>query len=170
LLKQSAFVKVAEPPATALNNATRAEIYNFIKANPGVQFWRICSYLGLSTGLAEFHLGVLTRAGLLSFFRDGKYKRFFDSKRFSKKQMRIISVLRHGTAGKILRAILEREKVSHSELARELSITSQGLTWQMNCLRKNRLIVESKTNKKLLYHIEHANATLLTEMAKLVQT
>ena len=163
-------VNVAETPAPVLTNSTRTAIYEFIKDNPGVQFRGICSQLGLSIGLAQFHLGVLTKAGLVSFFRDGKYKRFFESKRFSKKQMKIISVLRHETAGSILRAILERKEVSHGELAYELSISSQGLTWQMNRLRKNHLIAESKTNKKLLYSIEYANAALLTEMAKLAQT
>jgi len=163
-------VNVAETPAPVLTNSTRIGIYEFIKDNPGVQFRGISSQLGLSIGLAQFHLGVLTKAGLVSFFRDGKYKRFFESKRFSKKQMKLISLLRHNTASRILRAIRERKEVSHGELAHELSITSQGLTWQMNRLRKNHLIAESKTNKKLLYSLEYANAALLTEMAKLAQT
>jgi len=162
-------VNNAETPASVLSNSTRTELYDFIQANPGIQFRGICNQLGLSIGLVQFHLGVLTKAGLISFFRDGKYKRFFASKRFSKKQMRIISVLRHETAGSILRTILERNEVSHCKLANELSITSQGLTWQMNLLRKNHLIVESKANKKLLYYIKYANTALLTEMAKLVQ-
>jgi DNA-binding transcriptional ArsR family regulator len=163
------WVDAAETPASALNNSTRTELYDFIKANPSIQFRGICNELWFSIGLAQFHLGVLTKTELISFFRDGKYKRFFESKRFSKKQMKIISVLRHETAGSILRVILERKQVSHGELTHELSITSQGLTWQMNRLRKNHLIVESKANKKLLYSIEYANAALLTEMAKLTE-
>ena len=169
VLTHSANVNVAETPAIIFNNATRTEIYDFIKTNPGVQFRGICNELGLSIGLAQFHLGILTKSGLVSFFRDGKYKRFFESKRFSKKQVKIISVLRHETAGSILRVILERKQVSHGELTHELSITSQGLTWHMNLLRKSHLIVESKANKKLLYSIKYANTALLTEMAKLLE-
>jgi predicted transcriptional regulator len=152
-----------------LGNATRTEIYEFVKANPGVQFRAICSELGISVGLAQFYLGVLTKAGLVSFFRDDKYKRFFQSKRFSRKQMKILSVLRHETAGSILRVILEKSKVSHSELAHELSITSQGLTWNMNYLKQTRLVVESKEDKKLLYSIQCTSAPLLSEMAKLLE-
>jgi predicted transcriptional regulator len=163
------WVDTAETPVSAFNNSTRTELYDFIKANPGIQFRGICNELGLSIGLAQFHLGVLTKAGLISFFRDGKYKRFFESKRFSKKKMKIISVLRQETAGSILRAILERKQVSHGELIHELSITSQGLTWQMNRLTKSHLIVESKANKKQLYSITNANNTLLTEMSKLTE-
>lgn len=161
------YVSFAETPATALNNVTRAEIYDFVKANPGIQFRGICNGLGLSIGVAQFHLGVLTRAGLVSFFRDGKYKRFFEAKRFSKKQMKIISLLRHKTTASILKVLLDR-KVSHGELVHELSITSQGLSWQMNRLKKD-LVAEIKQDKKVLYHIEITNALVLAEMAKLLE-
>jgi DNA-binding transcriptional ArsR family regulator len=169
LTRSASQVSFAETPALSLNNATRAEIYDFVKANPGVQFRAICSQLGISIGLAQFHLGILTKAGLVSFFRDGKYKRFFLSNCFSRKQMRIISVFRHETAGTILKALLDRKEISHGDLAHELSITSQGLTWQMNRLKKNHLVVERKENKKLLYSIECTNAPVLAVMAKLIE-
>ena len=159
---------IPETVAAPQWNATRTEIYDFIAANPGVNFRGICNQLGLSIGLAQFHLGVLTKAGLVSYIRDGKYKRFFTSKRFSKKQMRMIAVLRHETAGTILKTLLERKQVSHVELASELSITSQGLTWHMNRLEKSRLITEIKDGNKLLYTLNQTNVPMLIEMADLV--
>jgi predicted ArsR family transcriptional regulator len=83
--------------------------------------------------------------------------------------MRLISVFRHETAGTILKALLDRKEISHGDLAHELSITSQGLTWQMNRLKKNHLVVERKENKKLLYSIECTNAPVLAVMAKLIE-
>ena len=56
-------VNVAETPAPVLTNSTRIGIYEFIKDNPGIQFRGVSSQLGLSIGLAQFHLGVLTKAG-----------------------------------------------------------------------------------------------------------
>jgi predicted transcriptional regulator len=160
---------VAETPASILNNSTRVEIYDFIKANPGVQFRGICNQLGLSIGLAEFHLGVLKKAGLISFIRDGRYKRFFEAKKFSKKEMEIISLLRHDTARSILKTMLERKQISHSELASQLSITSQGLTWQMNRLKKDGVIQESKDGMKAIYSLEEAYAPMLTETINLIE-
>jgi DNA-binding transcriptional ArsR family regulator len=162
-------LNVAENPTPVFNNSTRIEIYDFVKANPGVQFRGICNELGLSIGVAQFHLGVLTKAGLISFLRDGKYKRFFESKRFSKKQMRIIALLRHNTASRILRTILERKKVPHAELAQMLSITSQGLTWQMNSLEKEGLIQENKEGMRLTYSLENNYAPMLAEMYSIVE-
>jgi predicted transcriptional regulator len=162
-------VKVAESQASVFNNSTRVEIYDFIKANPGVQFRGICDQLGLSIGLAEFHLGVLKKAGLISFIRDGRYKRFFESKKFSNKEMEIISLLRHDTTRSILKTMLERKKISHSELACQLSITSQGLTWQMNRLKKDGVVQESKEGMKVIYSLEDTCVPMLSEIINIVE-
>jgi hypothetical protein len=76
-----------------LNQSTRLEVYNFVKANPGVHFRGICSGLGISIGVAQYHLGVLTKTGLISFFQDERYKRYFNSKSFGTKEIQVISVL-----------------------------------------------------------------------------
>ena len=162
-------VKIAEAPSSILCNATRAEIYDFIKANPGTQFRGICNQLGLSIGLAQFHLGVLKKAGLISFFRDGRYKRFFQSNRFSNKEMQILSLLRHNTAKKILTTVLGRKSISHSKLAHELSVTSQGLTWQMNRLEKEGIIQENKQGMKVIYSMETTYAPVVTEMMAIME-
>lgn len=160
---------VAERPTTVFNNATRVEIYDFIKANPGVQFRGICTQLGLSIGLAEFHLGVLKKAGLISFLRDGRYKRFFESKKFSQKQMQLISLLRHDTTRSIIKTMLHGKQASHSELSCQLAITSQGVTWQMNRLKKDDIIQESKDGMKITYSLENTYAPMLTELVNLVE-
>jgi predicted transcriptional regulator len=162
-------VKIVEEPVPALNNSTRIEIYGFIKANPGVQFRGICSQLGLSIGLAQFHLGVLKKAGLISFIRDGRYKRYFESKKFSQKEMEIVSLLRHETVRSILKAMLIRKEMSHGELACQLSITSQGLTWQMNRLKKMGVVQNSKDGMKVIYSLEDPYTPALTEIMNLVE-
>lgn len=162
-------VEVTERPVPVLTNSTRLEIYDFVKDNPGVQFRGICNELGLSIGLAQFHLGVLKKAGLISFIRDGRYKRYFESKKFSQKEMGIISLLRHETARSILKAILDRKKMSHGELACQLSITSQGLTWQMNRLKKVGVVQNSNDGMKVIYSLEDAYTPVLTEIMNLVE-
>jgi DNA-binding transcriptional ArsR family regulator len=163
------YADIPETLAAPQRNSTRTEIYDFIAANPGVSFRGICNALGLSIGLAQFHLGVLTKAGLVSYIRDGKYKRFFAANRFSKKQMKIIAVLRHKTVGIILKTLLEDKQLSHRELTHELSITSQGLTWHINRLEKSHLITETRNGKNQLYSLHDASAPVLAEMAKHVK-
>ena len=124
----------AQTPETAFANATRAQIYDFIRENPGIQFRAICAGLCLPVGLVQYYVGGLIKATLVSFVRDGRYKRFFVSKRFSKREMAAISLLRHRTAKRIVEVLLCKKQLSHGKLACEISVTSQGLTWQMKTL------------------------------------
>lgn len=151
------------------NNGTRTQIYNYIEGNPGVQFRGICTALSLPVGLAQYHLGVLVKSGLVSFIRDGKYKRFFLSKKFSRKEMLTISLLRHKTAKRILEALLRKKQLAHSELAGEVSITSQALTWQMKRLGNTAFIMQANEGLRTIYSLDEASAPLLIQYLALVE-
>ena len=158
-----------DPTSSITNNSTRTEVYNFVVANPGIQFRGICTGLGIAIGTAEFHLGVLKRAGLISFLRDGKYKRFFASKKYSMKEMRLISLLRHENTRKIIKKIASDEIVPHKKLASYLSITSQGLTWQINQLRKEGIIKENIDGVKVSYSLNEEYFHLLPELICVIE-
>jgi predicted transcriptional regulator len=112
---------------------------------------------------------VLKKAGLISFIRDGRYKRYFESKKFSLKEMGIISLLRHQTARGILKSILANKEMSHCQLASQLSITSQGLTWQMNRLKKAGVVQISRDGMRVLYSLEEGKAPILHGVLDLVK-
>jgi predicted transcriptional regulator len=119
--------------------------------------------------LAQYHLGVLIKSGLVSFIRDGRYKRFFLSKKFSRKQMQTISLLRHKTAKRILEALLNKKHMSHGELAREVSITSQALTWQMKRLGKTEFITQASEGLKTIYSLDENVTPMLVQYLALVE-
>jgi DNA-binding transcriptional ArsR family regulator len=150
-------------------NSTRTQIYNYIEGNPGVQFRGICAALSLSVGLAQYHLGVLIKAGLVSFIRDGRYKRFFPSKKFSKKEMLTISLLRHKTAKRILEALLHKKQLSHGELACEVSITSQALTWHMKRLGKTEFVLQTSEGLRTIYSLDEKSTPMLMQYLALVE-
>ena len=151
------------------NNGTRTQIYNYIEGNPGVQFRGICAALSLPVGLAQYHLGILVKSGLVSFIRDGKYKRFFLSKKFSRKQMLTISLLRHKTTRRILEALLNKKHLSHCELAGEVSITSQALTWQMKRLGKTSFVLKANEGLKTIYSLDENSTPTLMQYLTLVE-
>ena len=162
-------VNVGANNQAPFNNGTRTQIYNFVKDNPGIQFRGICASLSLPVGLAQYHLGVLVKAGLVSFIRDGRYKRFFPSKKFSKKEMLTISLLRHETAKRILEALLNKKQLSHGELAGEVSITSQALTWHMKRLGKTEFIMQANEGLKTIYLLDESSAPMLMQYLALVE-
>lgn len=162
----STAVQAPEANQSILTNSTRSQIFDYISQNPGMQFRAICSALFLPVGLAEYHLGVLVRAGLVSFVRDGRYKRFFVAKRFSKHEMATISLLRHKTVKRILEALLCRRQLSHGKLAAEVSITSQALTWQMKTLRNTEFVLQVNEGLKTIYLLdESSKPSLITYLA-----
>jgi DNA-binding transcriptional ArsR family regulator len=168
-LPTSFSVNVSANSQAPFTNGTRTQIYNYIESNPGIQFRGICASLSLPVGLAQYHLGVLVKAGLVSFVRDGRYKRYFLSKKFSKKEMLTISLMRHKTARKILEVLLNRKQLSHGELAGEVSITSQALTWQMKSLKKTEFVLQATEGLKTIYSLDEASAPLLKKYMTLVE-
>jgi predicted transcriptional regulator len=150
------------PSQSYLTNSTRSQIFDYIAQNPGVQFRAVVAALCLPLGLAEYHLGVLVRSGLVSFVRDGRYKRFFVSKRFSKREMLTICLLRRKTTKRILGVLLQRSEVSHCKLAGEVAITSQALTWQMKTLRSTKFVLQINDGNRTIYMI-NANVKPLLE-------
>ena len=151
------------------NNGTRTQIYNYIESNPGVQFRGICAGLCITVGLAQYHLGVLIKAGLVSFIRDGRYKRFFPAKKFSRKEMLTICLLRHKTARKIFEALLNKKQLSHGELANKVSITSQALTWQMKRVGKTQFVLQTNDRLKTIYSLDENSTPALTRYLALVE-
>lgn len=154
---------------TCLSNYTRGQIFYFINQNPGVQFRAICAALCLPVGLAEYHLGILVKAGLVSFVRDGRYKRFFVSRRFSKRDIALICLLRHKTARKIIEVLLSKRELSHGKLANEVSITSQALTWQMKTLKKSEFLLQVNDGIKIVYSLDESSAHMLAKYVAVVE-
>lgn len=151
-----------------LNQSTRFEIYSYVLDNPGVYFRDICRNLGKPVGVVQYHLQTLTSAGLLASFRDGRYKRYFETGRFNKKEIEAISILKHETAGKILRFLYDRRSIPHTKLARELNISSQALTWQIKRL-KELGFVESESNfNRIEYYIPENKELCLEHCFKLI--
>jgi hypothetical protein len=148
---------------TYLNNNTRSEIFSYIGENPGAAFRTIAVALCLPLGLAEYHLGILVKSGLVSYIRDGRYKRFFISKRYSKGEMQTISLLRHRTTKHIIEVLLHKKMMSHSRLADEVAITSQALTWQMKTLRGTRFVLEVNDGLKTVYSLDQNAAPVLVK-------
>jgi predicted transcriptional regulator len=156
--------------AHLLNQTTRLQIYNFIKNNPGINFRGICNSLTLPIGVAQYHLAVLTKGGLISNRRDGRNKRYFESKKFSSTEKKIISVLRHETAAKILAILHNDESASHGKLAQRLNISSQALTWHMKRLKESGLVTGLADGNTIKYSLDEAHLATVERGINVITT
>jgi predicted transcriptional regulator len=111
--------------------------------------------------VVQYHLSVLERAGFITGFSDGQNKRYFETNTFTQADMKLISLVRHETAAKILATLCENGSVLHRDIAISLGVSSQALTWQMNQLKKTGLITAEKTGVNVKYSLNDANAVKL---------
>jgi len=151
-----------------LNQSTRLHIYNFIKGTPGTNFRGICNSLTLPIGVVQYHLAALMRGGLISNRRDGRNKRYFESKIFSSTEMKVISILRHQTVEKILTILCDEESMSHGKLAQRVKISSQALTWQMKRLRENDLVASLADGNSVKYSLDEVSAATVKNCINLI--
>jgi predicted transcriptional regulator len=150
-----------------LNQTTRLQIYNFIKNNPGINFRGICNSLTLPIGVVQYHLAVLMKGSLISNRRDGRNKRYFESKRFSSVEKKIISVLRHETTAKILAMLHDDKSASHGKLAQRLNISSQALTWHMKQLKEESLVRGRADGVTINYSLDETHLDTIEQCIKL---
>jgi predicted transcriptional regulator len=110
------------------------------------------------------------KGDLISNRRDGRNKRYFESKKFSSTEMNIISVLRHHTAGKILIILHENKSASHGNLAQHLKISSQALTWQMKRLKEEGLITSMVEGTSIKYFLDEATIASVERCIDVITT
>jgi len=150
-----------------LNQTTRLQIYNLITNNPGINFRGICNSLTLPIGVVQYHLAVLMKGGLISNRRDGRNKRYFESKKFSSIEKKILSVLRHETAAKILAILHDDESASHGKLAQRLDISSQALTWHMKQLKEGSLVTGRADGATIKYSLDETCLDAIEQCIKI---
>lgn len=75
--------------------------------------------------------------------------------------MKLVSLLRHETARKVLSIVLKKQPLSHIDLASKLGISSQALTWHINRLKKTGLISFVTEGTKVRYSLDEDNAEMI---------
>jgi predicted transcriptional regulator len=153
-----------------LNQPTRHEIYNCVKSNPGIHFRGICNNIDLSIGVVQYHLNVLTHAGLLQVYNDGQCRRYFEADAYATSDMQTVSLLRHDTTRKILTILSQNNAILHKNLAQALGLSSQALTWQMNQLKQTGLIEAKQEGMSVNYSLKKENAAALKLLLNLISS
>jgi predicted transcriptional regulator len=156
--------------STLLNQSTRMTIYDFVKDNPGLHFRALSTSLNLPIGVLQYHLGLLVSKGLLSAYQDGRYKRYFKSKSFSEAAMKVISLLRNGTSGKILATLFTKPQITHKDLAARLHISSQALSWQMRRLEKMGVVSRSLDGLSVKYSLTEPVCSTISQYAPITES
>ncbi|WP_254537279.1 winged helix-turn-helix transcriptional regulator [Halomarina litorea] len=101
----------------------RDAIVGYLSTTPGAHFSKVRDDLSLGTGEAQHHLRRLVEAGVVESFRDGEYRRFVLSGRFSPQEKRALGYLRRETPRGMLVALLRDPETTASDLADRVGVS-----------------------------------------------
>ena len=134
-------------------NYTRNSIFSLIETCPGIHFREICRELSLSIGVVQYHLQVLEEERKVIAFRNGKYKRFFEFRKYSEEEKTIISNLRHPLSYNIVTYLNENPRTNHMELAKLIGVPSQLISWHISKLMVDEIIIKETELRKTIYSV-----------------
>ncbi|WP_075936717.1 winged helix-turn-helix transcriptional regulator [Halosegnis longus] len=101
----------------------REAIVGYLATTPGAHFSKLRDDLKLGTGEAQHHLRRLESDGSVESEKDGDYRRYFPSGRFSAFEKRALGYLRRETARKLVLALLSNPDATGGDLAAELGVS-----------------------------------------------
>ena len=116
-------VGLGDREASASRSDAPDALVGYIAATPGAHFSKIRDDLDLGTGETQHHLRRLVDDGAVVFRRDGDYKRFFSTGRFSEFEQTALGYLRRTTPRGMILELLETPGTTGAELAARLDVS-----------------------------------------------
>jgi len=103
-------------------------IAGYVAATPGAHFSKLRDDLKLGTGEAQHHLRQLEREGVIESRKDGDYRRYFPTDRFSEFEQVALGYLRRETPRGMLVALLRDPDRSAGDLADRLDVSTPTIS------------------------------------------
>ena len=116
------FVRLGDGEDERRNDA-RDAILGYLAATPGAHFSKLRDDLQLGTGETQHHLRRLDETGAVESQRDGDYRRFFPSDRFTEYQRTALGYLRRETPRGMLIELLRDPEATGSDLAEAVGVS-----------------------------------------------
>ncbi len=148
-----------------LEHPGRQQVYDAVKANPGVSFMQLARTLGFGESTLTYHLRVLERNEFVNGVKDGRYLRYYDrqSGAYAGEKKVIASALRNPTSAAIAQEIQRRPGVAQRDLAEAFDIAPSTVNWHIRRLSGVGLVCERRDHPHTRYYLGEAWAALPAE-------
>jgi Uncharacterized protein conserved in archaea len=139
---------------------TRKEIFEHVRANPGVHFNQLKRDLDMETGLLQHHLDTLEEYGVLvSESHQGK-RRVFVAQELDEDERTVLSSLRYETTRHILLFLLENGPARNGEIVEEVGVSPPTVSWHTSRLVEEEVVTEVSEGRTTLYAVEDEELTM----------
>lgn len=115
-------------------------------------------------GTAQYHLGLLEKAGSVTSNRFGLYKHYFAAGVFQENEKNLLEVLSNETARDILMFIIEKGNPTQSEIASRIGVSAPSISWHVRRMAEKRVITELRERRYRRYQLRGNPKDLVTLM------
>lgn len=150
----------------ALEHETRTAIYDHICAHPGIRLGTLIQDLGANRGTVRYHLGRLQEFGMIATaVVEGQTGYFENRQKYSALEAKVLIHLRNPTTQEILAILLESPAISRRELAQRLGITASSVSWHLQRLKADGIVLQEKMRGDVRYSLSEESAMVIRERA-----
>jgi DNA-binding transcriptional ArsR family regulator len=153
-----------------LEHPGRGEVYERVKAAPGINFVQLSEQVAFGSSTLNYHLRVLEKNGYITSVKDGRYLRFFDrtAGTYSGAKKVAVSALRNPTTAAMARHIKEHPGVAQCDLAQAFAVTASTVNWHMTRLGTAGLVTRARDAHYTRYYLSEGWSQLpSSEMERL---
>jgi predicted transcriptional regulator len=140
-----------------LENNRRREIFNFLKANPGLHLRELQRRLKLPLTSLEHHLDYMVRKKVIYREKDGRFTRFY-AMLLDEEDKKVISALRQKRLREIVLIILGKEGAKFQELQEILGLPSSTLFHYLKYLANHDIITRDQNGAETIYNVKNDRA------------
>lgn len=137
-----------------LDHERRDEVFQLVRAQPGVSLTEVAQATGLGWGTTVYHLDRLERAGFVTSERAGGRRRYFPVGAVAKDARAPLCALQQDTTRSVASFVVERPGSTQAELAEALGMSASATSKQISKLESVGLVRREREWKTVRLHPE----------------
>ena len=139
---------------------TRKKIYETVKRFAGCHFKEIVRKSNLSNGSASYHLHYLIKHNLIKQEKKDNSVFYFPID-FKSENSKLLSLLRQKSMRNIILFILTNSNCGHSQIAAFTKLSPSTVTWHLNKLEEEKIIVSKRIGRSKNYNLLVSNEEVI---------
>lgn len=139
---------------------TRKEIFDHVRANPGIHFSELKRDLDMETGLVQYHLRELESYDVLESESHQDKRRLFVADELEDDERAILSTLRYETTRHILLSLLRDGPARNGDIAEEVGVSPATVSWHCSRLVDEGILETVADGRTTLYDVATPDTTM----------
>ena len=130
---------------------SRREIFNRVRADPGIHLRGLRDELGYAQGTLQYHLRWLIREGLVASSTDGNHTRYYPSESFDAVDRAVMNALRREVARRVVAYLVAEGPLTTTALSERLEKSPSTVSWHLSKLHDAGVVTRTRAGQSVEY-------------------